>query len=104
MVAYAKPIMLVVGGPEVVQEILQTSRFDMHLVVDAEYYVSVGHDGEDQRRVALADKADPGVAAVGGRGGVVEPGWVVGVVAGAYGFAAGIRNGVRYGEEELDGE
>ena len=76
----------------------------MRLVVDAEYYVSVGHDGEDQRRVALADKADPGVAAVGGRGGVVEPGWVVGVVAGAYGFAAGIRNGVRYGEEELDGE
>ena len=42
----------------------------MRLVVDAEYYVSVGHDGEDQRRVALADKADPGV---------------VGVVAGAYG-------------------
>ena len=38
----------------------------MRLVVDAEYYVSVGHDGEDQRRVALADKADPGVAAVGG--------------------------------------
>ena len=58
----------------------------MRLVVDAEYYVSVGHDGEDQRLVALADKADPGVAAVGGRGGVVEPGWVVGVLAGAYGF------------------
>ena len=65
----------------------------MRLVVDAEYYVSVGHDGEDQRRVALADKADPGVAVVGGRGGVVEAGWVVGVVAGAYGFAAGIRGG-----------
>ena len=46
----------------------------MRLVVDAEYYVSVGHDGEDQRRVALADKADPGVAAVGGSEGVVEPG------------------------------
>ena len=29
---------------------------------------------------------------------------VVGVVAGAYGFATGIRNGVHYGEEELDGE
>jgi len=28
----------------------------------------------------------------------------VDVVAGTYGFAAGIRNGVRYGEEELDGE
>ena len=74
----------------------------MRLVVDAGYYVSVGLEGEDQRRVVLAEKADPGVAAVG-RGGV-EPERVVDVLAGACGFGAGIGDGIGYGEEELDGE
>ena len=74
----------------------------MRLVVDAGYYVSVGVNGEDQRRVVLAEKADPGVAAVG-RGGV-EPERVVDVLAGACGFGAGIGDGIGYGEEELDGE
>ena len=74
----------------------------MRLVVDAEYYVSVGLEGEDQRGVVLADKADPVVAAV--RRGGVEPERVVDVLAGAYGFGAGIGDGIGYGEEELDGE
>ena len=74
----------------------------MRLVVDAGYYVSVALEGEDQRRVALADKADPVVAAVRRRG--IEPERVVDVLAAACGFGAGIGDGIGYGEEELDGE
>jgi len=74
----------------------------MRLVVDAEYYVSVGLEGEDQRGVVLADKADPVVAAVRRRG--IEPERVVDVLAAACGFGAGIGDGIGYGEEELDGE
>jgi len=72
----------------------------MRLVVDAGYYVSVALEGEDQRRVALADKADPVVAAVRRRG--IEPERVVDVLAAACGFGAGIGDGIGYGEEELD--
>jgi hypothetical protein len=73
------------------------------LVVDAGHYVSVGHVGEGQRRVALADKADPvAVAAVGRRG--VEPERVLDDMAGACGSGAGTGDGVGYCEGELDGE